>query len=95
MSKREIIENEFGNSLTRTIVSLAGEEILVGDAAKNDRSSKPESTISGAKRLLDQPTPKGIIQQNFQSSALEIDQTNGISKSKPGPELNYMLRKKF
>ena len=48
----EVIINDMGNRITPSIVSFLDGERLVGEAAKNKRSSNPENTIYDVKRFI-------------------------------------------
>lgn len=50
--KVEIIANDQGNRITPSWVAFAGDERLVGDAAKNQAPQNPENTVFDAKRLV-------------------------------------------
>ena len=48
----EIIPNELGNRITPSVVSFTDDDILVGEAAKNQAVLNPKRTIHSVKRLI-------------------------------------------
>merc|ERR1719498_2113260 len=48
----EIIPNDQGNRITPSYVSFAGDERLVGEAAKNQATVNPTQTLFDVKRLI-------------------------------------------
>ena len=51
-NKVKIIQNNFSSTLTPSFVSFANNNILIGEAAKNNLKNFPESTIYDIKRLI-------------------------------------------
>ncbi len=48
----QIIPNELGNRITPSVVAFTDDEILIGEAAKNQASMNPKNTIYSIKRIL-------------------------------------------
>jgi heat shock protein 1/8 len=75
--KVQVIANDMGDRTTRSIVSFADGERLVGSAAGSYLSSDPQSTIYGAKRLIgktieDQSIAEDIAQWPFRVTSEEV-----------------------
>ena len=50
--KIQVIENSEGVRTTPSVVAFAGEEILVGAAAKRQAVTNPQNTLYATKRLI-------------------------------------------
>ncbi len=61
----EIFENDQGNRTTPSYVAFTDQEILVGDAAKNQASRNPENTVYDAKRLIGRSFEEKEVQKDI------------------------------
>ena len=68
----EIIPNEFGNPTTPSFVTFTDEEILVGEAAKNQASMNPERSIFAVKPLIGRRFVEMNVQRSLQHVPYKI-----------------------
>jgi heat shock protein 5 len=61
----DIIPNDQGNRITPSYVAWDGEERLVGDAAKNQATINPASTVFDAKRLIGRQFSDATVQADM------------------------------
>jgi len=80
----EIIANDQGNRITPSYVAFAGEERLIGDAAKNQLTSNPKNTIFDAKRLIGRQWNEKTVQDDRKYFPFKTIDVNG----KPQVEVN-------
>jgi heat shock 70kDa protein 1/2/6/8 len=68
----EVISNEQGNRITPSMVAFAGEERLVGDAAKNQAAINPTNTLYDVKRLIGRRFDDPVTQKDAKLWPFEI-----------------------
>ena len=68
----KIIENSEGRRTTPSIVGYKEDDILVGDPAKRQRVTNPESTIFAAKRLIGRKFKDKAIQRDIKNIPYNI-----------------------
>jgi L1 cell adhesion molecule like protein len=61
----EVIANDQGNRITPSYVAFAGDERLIGDAAKNQAAANPTNTIFDAKRLIGKKFNDLLVQSDM------------------------------
>ena len=61
----EIIQNEFGNRITPSVVAFTDDERLVGEAAKNHALIDPKRSIYVVKRLIGRKFDDGEVQRDI------------------------------
>ena len=61
----EIVANEAGNRTTPSYVAFAGDERLVGDAAKNQVAINASNTIFDAKRMIGRKFSSALLQKDM------------------------------
>jgi heat shock protein 5 len=70
--KVEIIANEMGNRITPSVVGFAGNERLVGDAARNQLDTNFKNTIYAVKRLMGRTYNDPTVQKDKSVLSYEI-----------------------
>lgn len=78
--RAEIIANDLGQRTTPSWVAFTEQEILVGDAAKNQASMNPENTVFDAKRFIGRRFDEKKIQQDLKEKKIwpfKIVDSNG------------------
>ena len=68
----EIIPNDQGNRITPSYVAFVGDEKLVGEAAKNQASINPQSTLFDVKRLIGRRYSEKSVQSDKKLLPFEI-----------------------
>jgi molecular chaperone DnaK len=68
----KIIENAEGRRTTPSIVAYTEEDILVGESAKRQSITNPESTIFAAKRLIGRKFKDKVIQKDIKNIPFNI-----------------------
>jgi len=63
----EIIPNDQGNRTTPSYVAFAGDERLIGDAAKNQIAMNPKNTVFDAKRLIGRKFTDTYVQKDMEN----------------------------
>ena len=72
-----IIPNQQGDSKTPSYVALNGKEVLVGETARQQSVEKPDSAISGFKRLLGLPCSDRAVEHFMSKAPFGINDHNG------------------
>ena len=102
----EIIANAQGNRTTPSYVAFAGDERLVGDAARNQAAANPTNTVYDAKRLIGRkftdPTVKKDValwpfgvEADANDKPLVVVEHAGARKTFHAEEISAMLLKRF
>ncbi|KAJ3196911.1 ATPase with role in protein import into the ER [Irineochytrium annulatum] len=73
----EVIPNEQGGRLTPSYVSFYGDEILIGEAAKNLASTNPRNTIFDVKRLMGRHFNDTQLQADLKHLPYKVVDQNG------------------
>ena len=82
----EIIANEQGNRVTPSFVAFTDEEILIGDAAKNQAALNPKNTVFDAKRLIGRGYEDESVQKDMKSWPFKVVNHGG----NPAVEVQYL-----
>ncbi len=62
--KTRVIENSEGDRTTPSVIAFAGDDILVGQAAKRQAVTNPENTIFAIKRLIGRTFKEDVVQKD-------------------------------
>lgn len=81
----EILTNEFGSRITPSAVAFMGEEILVGEAAKNQATITPEQTVIDIKRLMGRKFNDPTVQSDAKFLPYKIINKGGNACVSPNP----------
>jgi len=76
----EILNNEQGNRTTPSYVAFLDNEILVGEAAKNQANMNPKNTVYDVKRLIGRRYDDENIQQNIKHFSYDVINENNNNK---------------
>jgi heat shock protein 1/8 len=77
----EIIANDQGNRTTPSYVAFAGDERLIGDAAKNQAAANPSNTVFDSKRLIGRKFNDPVCQADMKHWPFKvIEDSNGKPK---------------
>ena len=76
-SRVEIIPNDQGNRITPSYVAFAGEERLIGEAAKNQATINPTQTIFDVKRLMGRRFKDSTVQKDMKLLPYAIVEKTG------------------
>lgn len=87
----EVIANDQGNRTTPSIVAFTDEEILVGDAAKNQMISNVENTIFDAKRFIGRSFDDPVVQKEIKNVPYKVVNKN----NRPVFAVRYKGAEKF
>lgn len=87
----EVIANDQGNRTTPSIVAFTNDEILVGDAARNQMISNVENTIFDAKRFIGRSFDDPIVQKEIKSVPYKVINKN----NRPVFAIKYKGEEKF
>lgn len=87
----EVIANDQGNRTTPSIVAFTGDEILVGDAAKNQMISNVENTIFDAKRFIGRSFDDPVVQKEIKNVPYKVVNKN----NRPVFAVKYKGEEKF
>ena len=68
-----VLENSEGNRTTPSVVAWKGDEILVGQPAKNQAVTNPENTVYSAKRLIGRRVDDAIIKEEKKLVPFKIE----------------------
>ena len=68
----EIIANDQGNRTTPSYVAFAGEERLIGDAAKTQAAGNPQNTVYEAKRLIGRRWDEPSVQRDLKQLSYKV-----------------------
>jgi L1 cell adhesion molecule like protein len=82
----EIIANDQGNRTTPSYVAFAGDERLIGDAAKNQAAANPVNTVFDAKRLIGRKFNDPVIQNDIKHWPFKVVEADG---GKPKIEVEW------
>ena len=82
----EIIANDQGNRTTPSFVAFAGDERLIGEAAKNQAAGNPKNTIYEAKRLIGRRFDDPSVQKDSKLFSYEVVRGAG---DKPEIEVEF------
>ncbi|XP_065210391.1 heat shock 70 kDa protein II-like isoform X2 [Planococcus citri] len=103
--KVEIIANDQGNRTTPSCVAFTDNEILIGEAAKNQSTRNPDNTIFDVKRLMGRKFDDATVQNDMKHwPFLVIDDDNklkiqvafeGASKTYFPEEISAMILRKM
>jgi molecular chaperone DnaK (HSP70) len=66
------IANDQGNRTTPSYVAFAGDERLIGDAAKNQAAANPSNTVFDAKRLIGQKFSDSNVQSDMKHFTYKV-----------------------
>jgi hypothetical protein len=72
----DIIPNDQGNRITPSYVAWDGEERLVGDAAKNQATINPTTTVFDAKRLIGRSFTDKTVQDDMKHWPFKVANKN-------------------
>ncbi|KAL7719552.1 Endoplasmic reticulum chaperone BIP [Entamoeba marina] len=72
----EIIVNDQGNRITPSVVAFTDNEVLVGEAAKNQIAQNPENTIFEIKRLIGRSWTDKEVQRDLKLFPFKITNKN-------------------
>ena len=72
----DIIPNDQGNRITPSYVAWDGEERLVGDAAKNQATINPTTTVFDAKRLIGRQFTDKTVQDDMKHWPFKVVNKN-------------------
>ncbi|CAF3265217.1 unnamed protein product [Rotaria socialis] len=78
--KVEIIPNEEGNRITPSYVAFTDEEILIGDAAKNQVGMNPYNTVFNTQRLIGRKYSDETVQGDMKNWPFKV--INEVGKPK-------------
>ena len=70
--KTDIIPNDQGNRITPSIVAFTSDEILIGDAAKNQATSNPKNTIYDVKRIIGRKFDESLVQADIKQFPFNV-----------------------
>merc|ERR1719499_1017042 len=73
----EIIPNDQGNRITPSYVSFAGDERLIGEAAKNQATVNPSQTLFDVKRLIGRRFKDSTVQKDIKLLPFKITDKSG------------------
>ena len=73
----EIVANDQGNRTTPSYVAFAGEERLIGDAAKNQAAANPTNTVFDAKRLIGRKFSDANVQADMKLWPFKVVEGSG------------------
>jgi len=91
----QIIANDQGNRTTPSYVAWAGEERLLGDAAKNQVANNATNTVFDAKRLIGRKFQDPVVQDDIKLWPFKVC-SDGSRDDKPIIEISYQnAAKKF
>lgn len=77
----EIIANDQGNRTTPSYVAFAGDERLIGDAAKNQAAANPSNTVFDSKRLIGRKFNDPVCQSDMKHWPFKVvEDSNGKPK---------------
>ena len=90
----EIIPNELGNRITPSVVAFTDDDILVGEAAKNQAFLNPKRTIYGFKRLIGRKYNDKEVQMDKNLSYIQVE-IKGQKKLYSPEEISAMILTKM
>ena len=73
----EIIPNELGNRITSSVIAFTDNELLIGEAAKNQATINPSRTLYDIKRLIGRKYTDETVQYDKKFLPYEIFDHNG------------------
>lgn len=88
--KPKIIPNSEGNNTTPSVVSIKGDEILVGEIARRQAVANPKNTIRSIKRSMGEKTKVNIDGKEYgpeQISAMILQKLKKDAESYLGHEV--------
>jgi molecular chaperone DnaK len=71
-----VIDNKEGKATTPSIVGYTDDEILVGDPAKRQMVTNPESTVYGVKRLIGRRYDEKVVQEDIKKVPYKVIRAN-------------------
>lgn len=82
----EVFANDQGNRITPSYVAFAGDERLIGDAAKNQAAANPSNTVFDAKRLIGRKFNDPTVQADMKLWPFKVVEGSG---GKPKIEVEW------